>query len=54
MKEVKGLATQIAPTPTLKGKDAAAVKAEMKRAPSAAAKRGAVNLLAKYSRMAKK
>ena len=47
------MATQIAPTPTIKGKEAIVIYKEMQRKPSPEAKRGAQILAAKFTKVVK-
>lgn len=45
------MATQIAPTPVVKGKAAAVIYKEMQRKPTQASKQGARILMAKFDKM---
>lgn len=47
------MATQLAPTPTVKGEAAKAIKAEMQRKPTQASKQGAQILISRFSKMVK-
>ena len=47
------MATQIAPTPTVRGNDAKAVYKEMQRKPTQASKQGAQILTAKFGKTVK-
>lgn len=47
------MATQLAPTPVVKGKAAEQIYKEMQRKPSEAAKQGAKLLIEKFSKMVK-
>ena len=47
------MATQIAPTPVVKGPDATAVLKDMQRKPTPKSKKGAKALAAKFSTMVK-
>lgn len=48
------MATQIAPTPVVTGKAAVAIYKEMQRKPTAASKRGAQLLAAKFGKSVKR
>lgn len=47
------MATQLAPTPVVKGKSAEAIYKEMRRKPTEASKKGAQILIAKFSKVVK-
>ena len=47
------MATQLAPTPVVKGKAAEAIIKEMQRKPTEASKEGAKILITKFSKMVK-
>jgi hypothetical protein len=47
------MATQLAPTPVVKGEAAAAIYKEMRRKPTQASKQGAQILISKFSKMVK-
>lgn len=47
------MATQIAPTPTVKGKAAETIYKEIRRKPTKASKKGAQILISKFSKLVK-
>ena len=47
------MATQLAPTPVVRGKAAEAIYKEMRRKPTEASKQGAQILISKFSKMVK-